>query len=207
MSLIPVSAGFALASGFWFLMFSPLTTGLINFWLTMTVATGTLGAIALASDRRELGVLYSFKRRWIVIGLISAGLLYLFFVLGDRLSALIFDFSRHQISGIYSTRSQASPAVIGSLLLLWIGPGEEIFWRGFAQRRLSAKYGALKGFLITALVYAGVHIWALNFMLFMASLICGLFWGLMYLRYRSVWPGLISHGVWDLAIFVLFPIQ
>jgi membrane protease YdiL (CAAX protease family) len=27
----------------------------------------------------------------------------------------------------------------------------------------------------------------------------------MFLRYRSVWPGLISHALWDVAAFVLFP--
>jgi len=206
-SLKPVYVGFVIAAAFWFFMFSPLTAGMANFWFIMVIATGTLGALALTNDRHDLKTLYAFEPRWIVIGLASAVLLYLVFIFGHRISALLFEFSRPQISGIYSTRSQASPAVIGTLLLLWIGPGEEIFWRGFAQRRLAARYGAWKGFLITSLVYAGVHIWAFNFMLFMASLICGLFWGLMYLKYRSVWPGLISHGVWDLAIFVLLPIQ
>jgi membrane protease YdiL (CAAX protease family) len=38
-----------------------------------------------------------------------------------------------------------------------------------------------------------------------AAALCGLFWGAMLLRYRSVWPGLISHALWDVAAFVLFP--
>jgi membrane protease YdiL (CAAX protease family) len=43
-------------------------------------------------------------------------------------------------------------------------------------------------------------------MLFLAALICGLFWGALFKRYRSVWPVLISHALWDVAIFLLFPI-
>ncbi|UCF31929.1 MAG: CPBP family intramembrane metalloprotease [bacterium] len=207
MSLKPVAVGFLAAAAFWFFMFSPLTAGTVNFWLAMTLATGTLTAWALGNDRHELRALYAFKPGWILTGLVSAGILYLLFFTGDRISSLLFDFSKPQVAGIYSTRSQASPALIGTLLLLWIGPAEEIFWRGFAQRRMAAKYGQWWGYFLTTAVYALIHIWALNFMLFMASLICGLFWGWMYVKYRSVWPGLISHGVWDLVIFVLFPIQ
>ena len=207
MNLRPVVIGFLAAAGFWFFMFSPLTAGMVNFWFAMTVATGALTAWSLANDRGELRRLYSFRPQWILIGLLSAVVLYLLFFTGDRISAFLFDFSKPQIANIYSTRSQASPALIGALLLVWIGPAEEIFWRGFAQRRMAARYGDWGGFLLTTVVYALVHVWALNFMLFMASLACGLFWGWMYLKYRSVWPGLISHALWDLAIFVLFPIQ
>jgi membrane protease YdiL (CAAX protease family) len=206
-NLKPVVIGFAGAAVFWCFMFSPLTAGMANFWLTMTMATGILTAWSLANDRGRLRELYSFQSKWIFIGVLSAAGLYLLFFIGDRVSTLLFDFSKPQVAGIYSTRSQASPVLIGTLLLVWIGPAEEIFWRGFAQRRMAARFGDWKGFLITTAVYALVHIWAFNFMLFMASLICGLFWGWMYMRYRSVWPGLISHALWDPAIFVLFPIQ
>ncbi len=91
--------------------------------------------------------------------------------------------------------------------MLVIGPAEEIFWRGFAQRRMQLAFGPAKGFLVTTAVYALVHIWAFNFMLLMAALICGLFWGWMYLHFKSVWPGLISHAVWDLFIFIIIPIH
>lgn len=202
-----VYAGFAAAAVFWFFMFSPLTAGSVNFWLMMTIAAGSLTALALISDRRELGRLYTFEPRWILIGLVSAAALYMLFLVGDRLSSLLFDFAKPQVSGIYSTRTQASPFIVGTLLLLWIGPAEEIFWRGFAQRRMAEALGRWRGYILTTTVYAAVHLWAFNFMLFMAALICGIFWGWMYMRYRSVWPGLISHAVWDLVIFVLLPVQ
>jgi membrane protease YdiL (CAAX protease family) len=89
--------------------------------------------------------------------------------------------------------------------MFWIGPAEEIFWRGLVQHELAAKYGAVFGYFVSSLLYAGIHIFALNFMLLMASLICGLFWGALFLKYKSVWPGIISHALWDVAIFVVFP--
>jgi membrane protease YdiL (CAAX protease family) len=60
-----------------------------------------------------------------------------------------------------------------------VGPAEEIFWRGFVQERFCGRYGRAVGYLIASLVYAAIHVFGFNFMLFMASLICGLFWGAM----------------------------
>jgi hypothetical protein len=198
--------GFLLAAVFWFIMFSPWTASSVNFWYAMILASGTLAVYGLTIGRNDIRDLYRFKIEWVGIGLVSAVLLYVLFFVGDSVSRFLFDFVKPQVSGIYSTKSQASPVFIGTMLLVWIGPAEEIFWRGFAQHRLQKHFGTWKGFLITTAVYAFVHIWAFNFMLFMAALICGLFWGWMFLHYKSVWPGLISHAVWDVTIFVIVPI-
>lgn len=205
-----VLLGCVLAAGCWLVMFSPWTSPErigINFWGVMTGAAGVLAAFGLVSNRTKLKNLYTFQPRWIAIGLLSAAVLYLIFFVGDKVSAMVLDSAALQVSGIYASKSQASTAVIGTLLLLWIGPAEEIFWRGFVQQRLAENLGAWKGYLVTSSIYAVIHIWAFNFMLVMAALICGLFWGWMFLNYKSVWPGLISHAVWDLTIFVLVPIR
>jgi membrane protease YdiL (CAAX protease family) len=207
MTLRPVLLGFLLAAGFWFFMFSPWTAAAGNFWLVISIAGATLVLWSAWHDWKDLRSLYEFQTKWVLIGVASAAVLYLVFLVGDRASALLFEFAKPQISGIYSTKSQASPVLIGALLLLLIGPAEEIFWRGFAQGRMAARFGQWQGYLLTSAVYALVHIWAFNFMLLMAALTCGLFWGWMYLKYKSVWPGLISHAVWDVFIFVIVPIQ
>jgi membrane protease YdiL (CAAX protease family) len=203
----PVLSGFLVAAVFWFLIFSPWTAGALNFWLLMTVAGGMLALGALWIGRSDSPVLYAFQRKWIWVGLASAVVLYLVFFLGDKITTWMFDFAAPEITNIYGTKSQASPLLIGSLLLLWIGPAEEIFWRGFAQHRLQVKFGPWKGYLLATAVYALVHIWAFNVMLFTAALVCGMFWGWMFMKFKSVWPGLISHAVWDLTIFVLLPIR
>lgn len=206
-SLMPVIAGFILALGFWFVMFSPWTSGDFNFWITMMVATTTLIVLALTAGRKELGEVYPFRLSYVFSGIIAAALLYLIFLAGDFFSNLLFDFADKQVENIYATKSQAENFWIGLALFFWIGPAEEIFWRGFAQHRLMKKFGDAKGFWITTLIYAFVHIWAFNFMLFMAALICGLFWGYMYMKFKSLWPVLISHSLWDVTIFILLPIS
>jgi membrane protease YdiL (CAAX protease family) len=199
--------GYIIASVFWFFMFSPWTAHLGNFWIMMLIATGTLTFYSFMLGKNSIKQLYKFSWKWVVIGIIAAAALYLLFFAGNFFSRLLFDFTDSQVSNIYSTKSQADKLFIGLALLLWIGPAEEIFWRGYAQNALASKYGANTAFVINTLVYAFVHIWAFNFMLFMAALICGLFWGWIFLKYKNIWPGIISHAVWDLFIFIIIPIS
>ena len=87
------------------------------------------------------------------------------------------------------------------------GPAEEIFWRGYVQNALSKRWSPNVGFIVTTLVYALVHIWSFNFMLVMAALVVGAIWGLAYRLYPQKLGALIvSHAVWDVAVFVVFPI-
>ena len=196
-----------LATLFWFFIFSPWIYGKLNFWALMVPATGILALSALYLDRKNLQEIYSFKNSYLLMGVGSALILYLIFLLGDTVSKALFDFAQSQVSNIYLSRQQASPALIAVLLLGWIGPADEIFWRGFVQRRMSDRLGKWPGYLLASLFYAGIHVWAFNFMLFGAALVCGLFWGFLFLHYRSVWPGLISPALWDTTVFVLLPIS
>jgi len=86
-----------------------------------------------------------------------------------------------------------------------MGPAEEIYWRGFVQETLSGRFGPMTSLLVTSAIYALIHVFAFNFMLFVAAAVCGLFWGLLYLREESLIPVMISHALWDLMTFVLFP--
>ena len=107
---------------------------------------------------------------------------------------------------IYGMKSGTASALIGVLLLLVIGPAEEIFWRGYVQRRLSQRWNVNVGFVVTLALYTLIHLWSFNFMLLMAALVVGAFWGLLY-RLRPQWLTalVISHAVWDACAFVFFP--
>lgn len=190
----------------WLVMFSPWTAPHINFWLIMTLTAAGLAAIVLVLQHKTVSELFRFKTSYIGIGIISALVLYLVFLVGNAAASKLFSFAQSQINDIYDLRTQSNPLIVGILLLLVIGPGEEIFWRGFIQQKLAHKQGPLKGFLTAALIYAAVHLWAFNLILFITAFICGLFWGFIYMRYRSVWPGIISHALWDVSIFILLPV-
>lgn len=202
-----VLPGFILAAIFWFLMFSPWTKDLFNFWYTMIIATTTLIGYSFFIGKDQIKTVYNFRLKWVLVGLFASIILYVLFLAGDCFSKMLFDFAGRQIDNIYATKSQSAQVFIGLALFLLIGPAEEIFWRGFAQHNLSLEYGDMRGYLITAAIYAFVHIWSFNFILIMAALICGLFWGWMYKKYKSIWPCIISHAVWDVMIFIILPIS
>jgi len=92
-------------------------------------------------------------------------------------------------------------------MLLVIGPAEEIFWRGYIQESFSRRWGANAGLVVTTLIYALVHISKFNFMLLMAALVAGAFWGLAYRLFPDrLGAIIISHALWDCAVFIWFPI-
>jgi membrane protease YdiL (CAAX protease family) len=68
------------------------------------------------------------------------------------------------------------------------------------------KWG-FSGFLVGTLIYAGVHVFSFNFMLILAALLAGAFWGFLYLWKRDLWVQITSHSFWSAVIFAVAPIQ
>lgn len=140
-------------------------------------------------------------------GVLSAVFLYLVFLVGNFFSNLLFTTAGSEISGIYAFKGDASRVRIFVLMLLVIGPGEELFWRGFLQDRLMKRFKPIYGFIIATALYTLIHVLTGNFMLVMAAMVAGLFWGWMYYRFRSIAANVISHVIWDITIFLLLPIS
>jgi len=193
----------ALAIVFWYLTFS---VQLLNFWLSMSIAATILSILAIYWGGNPFNN-KDFNLRTIIIGVVSAIILYFVFWTGNFLSQLLFAFAKPQISSIYTIRTQAEAIYITLVLLFITSPGEEIFWRNFLQRWSMQKFGQFKGWIIASLVYAGVHISSGNFMLVMAALVAGLFWGYMYMREKNTLAVTISHALWTTGIFVFFPVM
>ncbi|OPZ01127.1 MAG: CAAX amino terminal protease self- immunity [Bacteroidetes bacterium ADurb.BinA395] len=99
-----------------------------------------------------------------------------------------------------------NPLLLSLLLIFLIGPAEEIFWRGYVQRMLEPKFGSWVALIVTTLIYTLVHIWSFNFMLIMSAMVCGAFWGLLYKYNKNLVTLIVSHAVWDVSVFILFPI-
>ncbi len=197
----------------WFYMFSPWTHGAPNFWLCMSVSALVLTTLALAfsDDRRELMKVEKPLLQFLG-GVALAFALWGIFWVGDFLSSRWFDFARPQVDSVYSMKEGLPAPIIAVLLIVLIGPAEEFFWRGYVQRSFGKllsgrRYGADLAFLITAVIYALVHLWSFNFMLIMAALVAGLVWGFIYRLCPRALPALVvSHALWDALVFVIIPI-
>ena len=199
--------GICIAAVLWTIMFSPWTAPHINFWVMMTCSGATL-TLFTCWARPQWWKDIRLDMNNILIGSGLAAALWGVFWLGEYLSTLMFDFARPQVDSIYGMKDGENPLVLTLLMLLIIGPAEEIFWRGCIQKSLSDRWNPNVGFIVTTLVYGLVHISKFNFMLIMAAMVAGFIWGLAYRFFpERLGAIIISHALWDCAVFIWFPIM
>lgn len=223
-----ILACITLAFVLWTIMFSPWTAPHLNFWLCMAGSAILLTGLTFAIDGvwwKQLDIPEGKSRYWmenIALGIGIAIVLWGIFWIGDKLSQLMFpSFARGQVNSIYGMKDGFSGIILSLLLLFVIGPSEEIFWRGFIQKRLADHLSHWKTFrvgklvldarfwamIIGVFIYALVHLFSFNFMLIMAALVCGIVWGGLYWLWPNRFPAiLLSHALWDAAVFIWFPI-
>ncbi len=189
-----VVVGLAMAFGLFGLTFRGARA---RFWERMTLTGLVLGSMALANDA-ELRQL-RFRERDVALGLLSAAGLYAIFQAGDRVARTVMPKGSQEIGDIYALRSLRSQSEIATRLATIIGPAEELFWRGFVQRRIGAPGAAMS--------YGGAHLITGNATLIGAATVAGIYWGLLRAIGLSM-PALItSHVAWDIWIFLLAPTQ
>ncbi len=178
----------------------------LNFWYVMALGTGGLALAATLAAPGAMRERLRFRVSDVVIGVVSAAVLYAVFVVGRELTTRLLPFAGDQIGAVYDNKVLLAPARIGVVIGLIIGPGEELFWRGFLQRELEARLGGWRGYVLATGLYAAVHVFTGNVMLVVAALTAGLLWGGIYLRLGRLWPGMVSHVAWDLTVFLLVPL-
>ncbi len=182
--------------------------GGFDFWWWMSLNVILLVSFGLSSDKSYLRLILKDLQdgllKKIGLGILSAGLLYAVFFIGNTVSRMIFPFAGTEIGQVYSFKQNASALRIILLMIFIIGPGEELFWRGYLQRHWQTRFGKTRGFVFAAVLYSLVHVASGNIMLVLSAGVCGLFWGFLYLRYRSILMICVSHTLWDLMIFVFF---
>lgn len=190
-------------------LFITAEIGPVDFWWWMTANLLILLALVARLDPEWRHLLVADLRdhpaRKAAFGVLSAGVLYVVFRLGDKISRYLLPGAASDISGVYAFKGHASAVRIVLLMIFVIGPGEELFWRGFLQRRFENLLGNRSGWLLAAAVYTAIHIASGNPILVLAAGVCGLFWGWLYSRRRSMILNAVSHTIWDIAAFVLFP--
>ena len=203
----------AVAAALWFYMFSPWTHGAPNFWIVMSASAIILTGLGLAFSE-DKAALRKIEKPLLQLlgGAALAFALWGIFWLGDFLTSRWFDFARPEVDAVYSMKEGLPAGLIAFLLLFLIGPAEEFFWRGYVQRSFgklfqSKNCGRFIALVITAIIYALVHLWSFNFMLIMAALVAGAVWGFIYFLNPKALPALIiSHALWDALVFIWMPI-
>lgn len=162
----------------------------------------TLGALALAGDERV-------RPRWrdLPFGLAIAAGLFAVFQAGDRFARENMPRGEDEIREIYALRSHATKEEIALRLATVIGPAEELFWRGWLQRRLTGAWGGVGGWLGAAAAYGGAHLVTRNTTLIGAASVAGLYWGALRALGAPLGALIVSHSLWDIWIFLVSPTE
>lgn len=204
-----VAAIGALAAVLFIALFRLQRLGPLDFWAWLTANIVLLTALSFVADkgyvarlRQDLG---SGLARKLAIGIGSAAILYAVFAVGHILSGVVLPFAAAGVAKVYALRAGAPGWRVALLIVLVIGPGEELFWRGFFQERAAATTCPSYGLALAATLYTAVHLASGNLMLVIAAAVCGVFWGWLYMRFRSPIINIVSHTIWDLAVFLVFP--
>jgi membrane protease YdiL (CAAX protease family) len=200
---IPLIATVCLATLLWFVTFY-LTWS--SFWIKISFSAASLAILSMLLKPIPKKKLV-FDGKALIIGLVSAAILYFIFWSANFISTTVLPFAGHQIGGIYDKGTGTPMWRIALLLFFITGPCEELYWRGYLQHNLMMRFGPWRGWLLATAVYAGVHIWSFNFMLIGAAGVAGAFWGAMYWRLKNLAPVIISHAVWSTVIFAVFPMH
>lgn len=154
-----------------------------------------------------------FKPRWqsIGLGLVTSALLYGIFLLGNYGIKAVhpFGISASSETSIYSLiASHALPLQVA--ILAFDALGFESYFRGVLQNYFLTRSNgnlAVGACFTSALVDALIHLVSLNPLWAITTFIADSVWGLTYYYTRDLSSSAASHFVWDIAIFIFFPIK
>jgi uncharacterized protein len=173
------------------------------FWYMLTATMLIVMSYSILSEKRNHDTTFLTDSLY---GIFSGMLLFLLFWTGHFMIEILDLPFQREITKLYK---RFSPTHVWHyiVLLCFIVPGEELFWRSFVQKQLSEYVPNPYSVMIAAALYASVQIYSGTYIHIFAALFAGLFWGFLYSWKKSIPLVVVSHLTFDLFIFLLFPFR
>jgi membrane protease YdiL (CAAX protease family) len=163
----------------------------------------------LAVRKRDVK-LYNFGFRWIGTGKTILWVIcaYVFYLgLGTLFIILFYNFGLGSLgfepqSNIFDLFGREPLGVIIAFVIaLIIAPlTEELFFRGFMLQTISKIISPIWGIILTALIFAAVHF---EFQSIAPLIILSLVLNILYVKTRSIWPGIVFHILNNTIAFIV----
>ncbi|GAA0324542.1 CPBP family intramembrane metalloprotease [Bacillus carboniphilus] len=173
------------------------------FWYMFSGSALVLISVAVLNGRvqDELPAL-----KFLLYGVVSGIVLYACFFVGYHIIDLIQPSMTKDVTKLYKNYA---PQNIWQYiaLILFVIPGEEIFWRGFVFAKLRTQYSVWYCMIASSALYASVHIYSDMWVLVFAAFVAGLFWSFLYYWKKSMPLLIVSHLVFDILLFWVYPLQ
>lgn len=190
----------------WFILFSPWTSPLINFWWMISISSILISFLA-GHFHPEWTLDLDVDKKNIVIGV---GLSLLLGLLCNLCFQFLIDYTHifqvhlDKIPWLYNDPTYFGLSIF---LLLLMGQAEEIFWRGYIQQVFSEKWGLNKGYVLTVLLYTLMYVWSFNWILILgAFILSAILGGLCRINTRWLSPVMLAHALFNVFVFIVFPI-
>lgn len=176
------------------------------FWYLYTAAMLFCMSYTIANNKKNTIAKLPLTKN-ILYGLLSGIILYAVFFIGNLLIDWLHltDLAK-DVKNLYST---FSPSSLWHYLVLFVViiPGEELFWRGYVQRKLDDyKLQPSLIVIVSAILYALPMIYSQNLALVVAAAVAGLMWAILYQWKKSLSLVIISHLVFDCILLLILPL-
>lgn len=175
----------------------------IPFWVIFTISFFLLSAAAILFANFDKK---SISASNLAIAIFSGIMMYGLFSIGKMGSAFLFPNMLDEVADLYmKIQPQLSWHFV--VLFLIIIPGEELFWRGYIQKNIKAKFdNKLVAIVISSLLYTSANLYTFNPLFLLATFAGGVVWGTLYMWKRNIFLTILSHLVFNLFLLVLFPL-
>lgn len=178
----------------------------VNVWL----GTGLAGAFSILLMARLSRA--SLTEHWntssppvlmgLVVGVAMAAATWLLYPISIDLVPSI----AVEVPKLYALLRQPPGPVWAFPVLVLVVTAEELVWRGLAIDVFVRHSNASAAVLLAALLYTLPQVAFRSPLLVVVAFLCGVVWGALRVRTNGLLAPLLAHLIWDLLVFVLFPV-
>lgn len=112
-----------------------------------------------------------------------------------------------KVGWLYQMLRQHPGPAKAFLLLLAVVLAEELVWRGVLMDWLLPRFGIARAVMFSSLLYVLPQVAFRSLTLVAVAFACGVVWSTLRATTRSIWPPLLAHLVWDVLVFVAYPLS
>jgi membrane protease YdiL (CAAX protease family) len=188
--------GVLVAAAAWAAMFVPDRKG---FWPRAAAAAAAVAGYAVLVEPTAIGHRFAHGH-WgldLLVGFAAGLALYVVFWIGEQLLVIVLPALAAEVSDLYQVKRATRPWVIPPLVVL-AAASEEVFFRGLVWER--------GGVVAGLAVYGVVHLWERKWVLVLAAVVAGAWWGGLLSLTGSLAAAVASHVTWGLLIIVMRPV-
>lgn len=178
----------------------------LNIWLGTGAAALTALVLLRSSPKPDGDGMWQVTSRNVLAGvgvgvLMSLATWALYPLSGELLPQI-----HTEVPKLYALLRQTPGPVAAFPVLIVVVLAEELVWRGLAIDLFARGRPGARAVLLSAVVYTFPQIAFRSPLLVVVALACGLVWGALRVQTRGLVAPLLAHLIWDLLVFVLFPV-